>query len=137
MYKPRTVAIVQARMGSSRLPGKVLCDIHGEPMLYRVLSRVQRAVRVDDIVVATTSRTEDDCISKLASAWGFQSFRGSEGDVLDRYYGAARLSGAEQIVRITADCPLIAPDLIDEAIEQMLSSGVDYVSNSRPQSSYP
>src|SRR5712672_2120629 len=137
MHKPRTVAIVQARMGSSRFPGKVLRDIHGEPMLYRVLSRVQRAIRLDDIVVATTSRTEDDCISELASAWGFQTYRGSEEDVLDRYYRAARLSGAELVVRLTADCPLTAPDLIDQAIEEMLSSHADYVSNSRPRSSYP
>lgn len=137
MHKPRTVAIVQARMGSSRLPGKVLRDIHGQPMLYRVLSRIKRAIRLDDVVVATTSQTEDDCISKLATTWGFQTFRGSEEDVLDRYYRAARLSGAELIVRITADCPLIAPDLIDQAIGEMLSSDADYVSNSRPHSSYP
>jgi spore coat polysaccharide biosynthesis protein SpsF len=137
MHKPRTVAIVQARMGSSRLPGKVLRDIHGEPMLYRVLNRIQSAIHVDDIVVATTGRLEDECISKLASTWGFQSFRGSEEDVLDRYYKAARLSGAELIVRITADCPLTAPDLIDHAIEEMLSSHADYVSNSRPHGTYP
>src|SRR6266404_6512527 len=132
MHKPRTVAIVQARMGSLRLPGKVLRDIHGEPMLYRVLSRVQRAVRLDDLVVATTSLTQDDCIAELASAWGFQTFRGANEDVLDRYYRAARLSGAELIVRITADCPLTAPELIDQAIEEMLASRADYVSNSRP-----
>src|SRR5438067_2111172 len=137
MHKPRTVAIVQARMGSSRLPGKVLRDIHGEPMLYRVLSRIRRAVHLDDVLVATTSRREDDCISRLASAWGFRAFRGSEEDVLDRYYKAARFSGAELVVRITADCPLAAPELIDQAIEEMLSSHADYVSNSRPYSTYP
>jgi len=137
MHKPRTVAIVQARMGSSRLPGKVLRDIHGEPMLYRVLSRIQRAVHLDDIVVATTSRPEDDCLAGLASAWGFQTFRGAEEDVLDRYYGAARLSGAELVVRVTGDCPLTAPELIDQAIGEMLSSRADYVSNCRPHSSYP
>src|SRR5256714_5313820 len=137
MHKPRTVAVVQARMGSLRLPGKVLRDIHGQPMLHRVLSRIQRAIQLDDVVVATTTRMEDDCISTLASAWGFQAFRGSEEDVLDRYYRAARLSGAELIVRITADCPLTAPELIDQAIEEMFSSRADYVSNSRPDSSYP
>src|SRR5690349_21152982 len=112
MDKPRIVAIVQARMGSSRLPGKVLRDIHGEPMLQRVLSRIRQAARLDDIVVATTSRTEDDCICEQASMWGFGVFRGSGEDVLDRYYRAARLWGAEFIVRITADCPLAAPELI-------------------------
>ena len=124
-------------MGSTRLPGKVLRDIHGEPMLYRVLSRIRRAIHLDDVVVATSSQREDDCIFELASAWGFQAFRGSEDDVLDRYYQAARLFGAELVVRITADCPLAAPDLIDQAIEEMISSDADYVSNSRPQSSYP
>src|SRR5438045_3415478 len=118
MHKPRTVAIVQARMGSSRLPGKVLRNIQGEPMLYRVLSRIRRATRLDDIIVATTSRTEDDCIAVSASDWGVQAFRGSELDVLDRYYNAARFWGAELVVRVTADCPLIAPELIDEAIEE-------------------
>jgi spore coat polysaccharide biosynthesis protein SpsF len=137
MHKPRTVAIVQARMGSSRLPGKVLRHIHGEPMLYRVLSRIQRAACLDDIVVATTSRMEDHSITEAASAWGFQTFRGAEEDVLDRYYRAARLSGAELIVRVTADCPLAAPELIDQAIEEMLSSRADYVSNARPHSTYP
>ncbi len=136
MHK-RTVAIVQARMGSVRLPGKVLRDIHGQPMLCRVLRRIQRAARLDDIVVATTNLSEDDPIAELASAWGFQVFRGATEDVLDRYYRAARLWGAELVVRITADCPLIAPKLIDEAIEQMLSSPADYLSNSRPHSSYP
>ncbi|HUS06523.1 MAG TPA: glycosyltransferase family protein [Bryobacteraceae bacterium] len=137
MHKPRIVAIVQARMGSLRLPGKVLRDIHGEPMLNRVLSRVKRAVRLDDLVVATTSLKEDDDIADLVSSRGFLTFRGAKEDVLDRYYRAARLSGAELIVRITADCPLIAPELIDRAIEEMLSSQADYVSNSRPHSSYP
>lgn len=137
MHKPRTVAIVQARMGSVRLPGKVLREIQGEPMLHHVLSRVQRATRLDDLIVATSELKEDNCIAELTSSWGFQTFRGAAEDVLDRYYRAARLSGAELIVRITADCPLIAPDLIDQAIEEMLSSNADYVSNSRPNSSYP
>src|SRR5579862_7162738 len=102
----RTVAIIQARMGSSRLPGKVLTDIGGRTMLERVVTRAARAHRLDAVVVATTTDSRDDAVVRECERLGFPSFRGSENDVLDRYYGAARAFEAETVVRITSDCPL-------------------------------
>jgi len=111
--KMKRVAIIQARMASSRLPDKVLLDIGGEPMLVRVYQRTQRARWVDQVVVATTTDPGDDPIAELCSSRGYPYVRGSATDVLDRYYQAARQFDATVIVRITADCPLIDPDVID------------------------
>lgn len=125
----RVVAIIQARMGSTRLPGKVMMDIVGKPMLWHVINRVQHAKRLDDIVIATTALNEDKQILELASEMGVKSYAGSEDDVLDRYYQAAIIHEAYAIVRITADCPLIDPDIIDGVIEFYLNHDFDYVSN--------
>lgn len=115
--KPRTVAIIQARMGSQRLPGKVLLDIAGQPMLARVYERTRLAGAVDQVVVATTDQPDDDPIAELCEGRGYACYRGSLPDVLDRYCQAARQFGAEVIVRVTADCPLIDPGVIDRTVE--------------------
>jgi spore coat polysaccharide biosynthesis protein SpsF len=114
--KPKTVAIIQARMASSRLPDKVLLDIGRQPMLVWVAERTRRAVTVDEVVVATTTDPADDAIQALCQSRGYPCYRGSAFDVLDRYYQAARSHQAEIIVRITADCPLMDPDLIDNTV---------------------
>jgi spore coat polysaccharide biosynthesis protein SpsF len=114
---PKTVAIIQARMGSSRLPGKVLLDIDGKPMLQRVIERTQLSRSLDSILVATTSDPSDDPLAAFAASIGVPCTRGSLHDVLDRYYQAAKTHSAEIIVRITADCPLIDPSVIDETVK--------------------
>lgn len=113
---PKTLLIIQARMSSSRLPGKVLLDIAGQPMLSRVVGRASRASMVDEVCVATTLEPDDDAIIRFCSQHGFNCFRGSQHDVLDRFYQAARSRQAEVIVRLTADCPLIDPALIDHTL---------------------
>lgn len=123
------VAIIQARMGSTRLPGKVLLDLAGEPMLARVVSRVRRSRLVDEVLVATTTEKPDDALAALCAERGWLCFRGSESDVLDRYYQAARSRGAEVVVRITSDCPLIDPAIIDSAIEGLKLQQADYCAN--------
>lgn len=104
-------------MGSSRLPGKVLLDIAEKPMLVHVVERTRLASTIDFVVVATTSDPSDDPIARLCEARGFAYFRGSMLDVLDRYYQTAREFGAETIVRITADCPLIDPAVVDRTVQ--------------------
>lgn len=128
----RIVAIIQARMSSSRLPGKVLLDLAGQPMLVRVIERVRRAKTVDEVVVATTTDPTDDPIEALCCERGYAIYRGSMFDVLDRFYGAARQSNAQVIVRITADCPVIDPAVIDQTVSTLLTSGADFVANRLP-----
>ena len=123
------VAIVQARMGSTRLPGKVLKDVSGYPLLWHVVDRLYKAKKLDKIVVATSTGPSDDRISDFCEKEGISCYRGSEDDVLDRYYGAAKYFVADTIVRITADCPLIDPHLLDKVVEVYLSEGCDYASN--------
>jgi spore coat polysaccharide biosynthesis protein SpsF len=114
--KSKTIAIIQARMGATRLPGKVLHDIAGQPMLVRVVERARRASRLDGFIVATTTEVQDEPVAELCQERSYPCFRGEQQDVLDRYYQAARQTGAEVIVRITADCPVIDPDLLDETV---------------------
>lgn len=123
------VAIVQARMGSSRLPGKVLADIAGEPMLGRVVQRLGRARTIQNILVATSSAPSDDAVAEFCRARAIACYRGSESDVLDRYYRAAKSCGAQVVVRITADCPLIDAAVVDRVVGEFFSSGCDYASN--------
>jgi spore coat polysaccharide biosynthesis protein SpsF len=120
--KPRVVAVIQARMGSSRLPGKILLDIKGFPMLARVVERVSRAETIDEVAVATTEDREDDVVAQFCQDRGYTCIRGKNHDVLDRYMKAARETNAEIIVRITADCPLMDPDVIDRTVETFLSA---------------
>ena len=127
--KRKTVCIIQARIGSTRLPGKVLLDLEGKNVLERVIERVIKSKFISDVIVATTTAREDQKIVRLCSAIGIKSYCGSENDVLDRYFQAARLSEASQIVRVTSDCPLIDPGIVDKVIKTHLSSGADYTSN--------
>jgi spore coat polysaccharide biosynthesis protein SpsF len=130
------VAIIQARMGSTRLPGKVLMDLGGETVLARVVGRLQRARLVNKIVVATTDSAADDAIVQECHRLQVSSFRGSEIDVLDRYYQAARVCAASTVVRITSDCPVIDPQLVDETIRAFQQRHGDYASNAFPRT-YP
>jgi spore coat polysaccharide biosynthesis protein SpsF len=129
------VAIIQARYASSRLPGKVLLDIGGQPMLVHVVERTQRARTVDKVVVATTSDTSDDAVEALCLQHGYLCYRGSNQDVLDRYYQTANTYKADVIVRITADCPLIDPNVIDRTVNAFLgiANGESGISNSKPE----
>ncbi|MDD1665167.1 MAG: glycosyltransferase family protein, partial [Methanomicrobiales archaeon] len=132
-------AIIQARTGSTRLPGKVLMDIAGEPMLARVMERAGRAKTLDEILVATTTESADDGIVSLCEEREWECFRGSEADVLDRYYQAAHAYHADHIVRITSDCPLIDPGVVDRVVSEFLERqpGVDYACNFLPRRTYP
>ena len=123
------IAIIQARMGSTRLPGKVLMDIFGASMLSRVVNRSKQAKLLNQIVVATSDKSIDDAVVREADRLGVLFFRGSENDVLDRYYQAAQSFGAEVVVRITSDCPLIDPTIIDKVINAFLNAKPDYASN--------
>lgn len=132
----KIVAIIQARMGSSRLPGKALKDINGRSMLARVVRRAGRSSLIDRVVVATTDKKSDDAIVNECKNIGISVFRGSEDDVLDRYYQAARAFYAEGVVRITSDCPLVDPGIIDLVIQAFLDNDVDYASNTL-EGTYP
>ena len=113
---PNVIAVVQARMASTRLPGKVLRNLGGETVLGRVVRRLGRARLVNRCVVATTAQQVDDNIARECETLKVTCFRGSENDVLDRYYQAAHCIAAKTVVRITSDCPLIDPELVDETI---------------------
>ena len=125
----RIVAIVQARYGSSRLPGKVLKPLAHIPVLQHVLSRCQKIPSVDDVVCATTKGEQEDEIVRLAEAAGVGVFRGSEVDVLGRYHDAAVAAGADIILRVTSDCPLIDPDICEAVVQLRQSEGADYAAN--------
>jgi spore coat polysaccharide biosynthesis protein SpsF len=127
---PKVVGIIQARMGSTRLPGKVVADIHGRPMLWYVVQRTRAAETLDEVVVATTTEPADNVIVAFCREHKVGCFRGSEQDVLDRYYQAARKHDAEAVVRITSDCPLIDPEVIDRTVRAFLDKQPDYASNS-------
>src|SRR4051812_35252625 len=125
----QTVAIVQARMDSTRLPAKALADIAGKPMLERVVERVSRAGSIDQVVVATTEHADDDAIAAFCRKVSIPCFRGSGTDVLDRFHRAAERFGATIVVRITADCPLIDPKVVNEVVGELRERAVDYASN--------
>jgi spore coat polysaccharide biosynthesis protein SpsF len=122
----RLVAIIQARMGSSRLPGKVLMPLVGEPMLFRIVERLRNVSAVSEIVVATSDRPEDSHIVNLCKDRGISFFSGSESDVLDRFYQAAKAFRADWLVRITGDCPLIDPSILSKLIEFSKDKNLDY-----------
>lgn len=128
---PAVVAIVQARAGSTRLPGKVLRPILGRPMLARVIERLRLSETLHRIVVATTDLPQDDAVARIATEMGVGVFRGDEADVLSRYVDAAREFQADVIVRVTADCPLIDAQVLDQIVSTYLArvAELDYVSN--------
>lgn len=121
-----TVAIIQARMGSSRLPGKVLRPLLGKPMLAHIVERVRAAQGIDNVVVATSDKTIDQAIIDFCADAQIDCFAGDETDVLDRFYRAAASQQAERVLRITADCPLADPELIAQLIEFFAAGELDY-----------
>ena len=127
----KVVAIIQARMGATRLIGKVLEDMAGQSMLARVVNRTRHTKNLNNLVVATTIQPADDVIVKLCETYCWPYYRGSEEDVLDRYYNAASAFEADIVIRITSDCPLIEPEIIDKLIDEFLIyyPEIDYVSN--------
>lgn len=135
--KPKVGIIIQARMGSSRLPGKVLKEVLKKPLLAYEIERLRRVTRADEIILATTTDSLDDVLVDFAKNSGIKFFRGSERDVLSRYYECAKENKFDIVVRITADCPLIDPKIIDQILETMLDCKLyEYVSNTLSRS-YP
>jgi glutamate-1-semialdehyde 2,1-aminomutase len=128
----KTVAIVQARMGSTRFPNKVMRPICGTPMIGLLLERLSKARKVDQIVVATSIDPCNDSLAAYVESIGYPVFRGSERDVLDRYYGAARQFAADVVVRVTGDCPLIDPHVVDSVIGSFNEGAADYAANVSP-----
>ena len=124
--------IVQARMGSSRCPGKVMMDLGGEPCLKRCLDRCDKIPGTDFVVVAVPDCPHDDDVAKAADSWGYAVVRGSETDVLSRYAKAAREVEADAVMRVTSDCPMIDPDICGETIRFWQQSGADYGCNNMP-----
>ncbi len=125
----RTVLITQARTGSTRLPGKILMEVDSQPLLKIHLNRLNKAKNVDKIIVATTVNEDDYVVEKLAMEWGHEVYRGSENDVLDRFYQAVKKIKPAWVVRVTSDCPLIDPKLVDDVIFFAQENNIDYCSN--------
>ena len=125
----KLIAIIQARLNSSRLPKKVLRNIEHKPMIWHVVKRVSVAKKINKVIIATSNKPNDNRIEKFANENKIEIFRGSEVNCLDRYYRAARKFKAVNIIRITADCPLICPEIIDQVASEYLKGGYDYVSN--------
>jgi spore coat polysaccharide biosynthesis protein SpsF len=124
-----TVATIEARMTSSRLPGKVLMEANGKPLLGHLVNRLKAVPSIDKICLATTINTTDDALVDFALEEGISVYRGSESDVLSRVVGAAESVGATDIVEITGDCPIIDPEIIEQAIRIYHCNNLDYVSN--------
>jgi len=130
LSKPKVGIIIQARMGSTRLPGKVMEVVSGKTILEHIILRLKRVKKIDAMIIATTENEKDNIISETAKDLGVGVFRGSENNVLKRYFDAASKFNLDIIVRITADCPVIDPEIIDKTIDLFLEhSHIDYVSN--------
>ncbi|WP_206531506.1 cytidylyltransferase domain-containing protein [Flavobacterium sp. Sr18] len=125
----KTIVITQARVGSTRLPGKVLKEINGKSLLQIHLERLRKCTTVSEIIVATTSEPADQVLFDKAIEWGFSASKGSESDVLDRFYQSVKDKNPDWIVRVTSDCPLIDPILVDQVITFVQENNCDYVSN--------
>src|SRR5262245_7935272 len=132
----KTIAVVQARMGSTRFPNKVMRSINGRPMIELLLSRLAKARRVDQIVLATSDDPRNQPLVDHVRGLGYEVFQGSENDVLDRYYQALNAHQPDTVVRITGDCPLIDPELVDQVIAAYEGLSVDYLCNTEPPT-YP
>ena len=132
-------AIIQARMSATRLPGKVLLPLGEGTVLEHTIGQVKKAKSIGRVVVATSDGADDDTIAALCEKVGVPVFRGSLNDVLDRYYSAAKKFGAEHIARITSDCPLIEPGIIDRVVRELIDSDppADYACNLLPRRTYP
>lgn len=125
----KVVAIIQARMGSTRLPAKVMMELCGKTVLEHVIDRVKMAKEIDEIVIATTTLDRDDIIADEAVRCGVKYYRGSEDDVLSRYYEAAKENNADIVVRITSDCPLIDPVIVDDVVGFYKENDYDIITN--------
>ncbi len=125
----KIVAIIQARTDSTRLPNKVMADIFGKPLIIHLLERVKESTTINEIILATTTRSVDTPLVNVVRDYGFPVFRGNCNDVLDRYYKAATKYNADGIVRITGDCPLIDPAVVDKVTHVFLKHQYDYVTN--------
>ena len=123
------IAIIQARMGSTRLPGKVLAKIGDLSMLEIIYRRLEKSETLDKIIISTSTEKEDDVIEDICKKNSFSFFRGSSNNVLDRFYQTAQETNAESILRITADCPLVDSELVDKAYELFQEQSYDYLSN--------
>ncbi|MBT5470351.1 MAG: NTP transferase domain-containing protein, partial [Nitrospina sp.] len=132
----KTIAILQARMNSTRFPNKVMRTICDTPMIGLLLKRLSNAKLIDQIVLATSEDPCNDPLERYVAGLGYPVFRGSEDDVLDRYYQAAKKFKADSVVRISGDCPLIDPTIVDEVLTKFQNSHVDYASNVTPPT-YP
>lgn len=135
--KHKITAIIQARMGSTRLPGKVIKDICGKPLLQHIIERVRYSKLINEVVVATTNNIEDDVVRQICRKLNIECFRGNDEDVLDRFYQCAKKYCAEIIVRITGDCPFADPDIIDMTVKSFIENNSDYVSTAYPEASFP
>ena len=124
--KPKIVAIVQARMGSTRLPGKILKPIQGKPMLWHIVTRLNVIDEIDEVVIVTSDLSSDDQVSKMATNYGIVCFRGSESDVLKRFFHAANMVNAKHVMRITGDCPLVDPPTIKKVVKLYFDGDFDY-----------
>lgn len=132
----KIICIIQARMSSTRLPGKVLKKISGKPMLWYILNSLQYSKTLDHIVVATTKKRVDDQIVELCNKMNISVFRGNEKNVLNRFCEAGKKYNATHVVRICADCPFIDPNIVDKVVRKSTMTNVDYVSNTLPKT-YP
>jgi spore coat polysaccharide biosynthesis protein SpsF len=132
----KIVAVIQARMTSTRLPGKVMLPVLGQPLLSRMIERARKSVMADEIVVATSDQKEDDPIERLCKETNVECFRGHLTDLLDRHYKAGLKYGADAVVKIPSDCPLIDPAIIDKVLKCFSDGNFDYVSNLHP-ATYP
>ena len=133
MEKTKVVAIIQAHMSSSRLPGKIMKDLCGEPALYRMIERVRQAKNIDNVVVATSTLACDDVIIEACEKWGVDTFRGSDHDVLERYWGATQAYPAGTYVRLTSDTPLMDPAYLDKRIQYFWDNDYRYVTGDERQ----
>src|SRR5512143_3598871 len=132
----KTVAIAQARMGSTRVPGKVMRDLSGKPVLQWVIDALNAASGIDRVVLATSNKPADDVIADYCDKMEIDHFRGSESDVLDRFYQVALIYKADVIIRVTCDCPFLDPNVISEVIKLREMTGADYATNTDPPT-YP
>ena len=128
--KKTTVAILQARMGSTRLPGKVLKELSGQPVLYHIIKRVEQVPGIDKIIVATTEEQIDNSIENYVNSLGISCFRGSSNNVLDRFYQAATATCADVIIRLTADNPLVDPRVLEQLLDYFAGCGYEYAATS-------
>jgi glutamate-1-semialdehyde 2,1-aminomutase len=128
----KILAIVQARLNSQRFPKKVLQKIKGKTLIEILLTRLSKSKEITKIIVATTNNFIDDELELLVNSLGFDIYRGSENDVLDRFYKAAEIHVPEYVVRITADCPMIDSEIVDNVIKQLIHTKTDYCSNNKP-----